>query len=451
MDASYKHDFTENLEAVASGVRRLEEVRDPELRDAIRAALGMPPESPVLDAPRRARMRRGVLAAEPAGLRLSDRLVAVFTVLAFPAPYAVRALAVCALLTGALAGTAVASAGALPDDALYPVKVAAEQVRLALAVEPADRAAVELSLAEYRLAEAEQLAALGRESGALVATSAYAAHLASAAAELAAVDEVAPRAIALVRQLEARLHAQRLRAAETAQRLMSDPRTALAGVVLNTIASAPEGTGSTAAARIADSASAVSSRLSAVADDRASGGQPLVDALTEILARRVSGPMGEEDLVDDDAAPEPDDEPMFVVPPSVPTAAPQRTAAPVALSAAPVVSPARTTVPAATAAPARTVAPARTQALTAAIAGRTDPAATARVATARPTAATRATPRPTTRATVKPTATPRATVDPSAHITAQKAKESAAKAKAALEKANEAAKRTASPKPTPRR
>src|SRR5688500_11280070 len=163
MDASYKHDFTENLEAVASGVRRLEEVRDPELRDAIRAALGMPPETPVLDAPRRARMRRGVLAAEPTGLRLSDRLVAVFTVLAFPVPYAVRAFALCALLTGALAGTAVASAGSLPDDALYPVKVAAEQLRLALAVEPADRAAVELSLAEYRLAEAERLAEQGHE------------------------------------------------------------------------------------------------------------------------------------------------------------------------------------------------------------------------------------------------------------------------------------------------
>jgi len=408
MGSQYRHDFTEDLGTVARGVRRIEDIPDPELRDAIRAALGMPPERPALDGIRRARMRRNVLAAAFSGPRFSDRLVAVFTVLAFPAPYAVRALAICALVAGALAGTTVASADSMPDDALYPVKLAAEQLRLALAVAPADRAAVELSLAEHRLSEAERLASDGRESGALVATSAYGAHLASAAAELSEVDALAPRAIALVKQLEARLSEQRVRAAETAQRLMSDPRTALAGVVLSTIATTPQGTGPTAAARIAESAAAVTSRLAAVADDRASGGQPLAAALSEILGRRpVSGPVDDEGVAEsDERASGPDETPMFVVPPTRATGAPTTARAGVAT---------RTEQPASRTSPPR----------------RTTPRATV---TVRPTA--------TGRLTSKPT------VDPSARIAAEKVRQSAAKAKAAVEKAKQAAKRILSPRPT---
>ncbi len=449
MGSQYGHDFTENLEAVARGVRRLEDVRDPELRDAIRAALGMPPERPALDGVRRARMRRNVLAAAPGGPRFSDRLFAVFTVLAFPAPYAVRALAICALVVGALAGTTVASADSMPDDALYPVKIAAEQLRLALAVAPADRAAVELSLAEHRLAEAERLASDGRESGALVATSAYAAHLASAAAELSEVDEQAPRAIALITQLEARLREQRVRAAEVARRLMSDPRTALAGVVLSTIATAPQGAGSTAAARIAESASAVSSRLSAVADDRASGGQPLAAALSEILGRRpVSGPVDDEaEDESDESAGGVDTTPMFVVPPTRATTAP----APItpARTAAPVTAPTRT--PATTPAPQRTdAAPQRTDAARAGVATRSEEPATHASPPRRATPRVTVTARPSTTPRVTPKPTVRPTVDPSARIAAEKAKQSAAKAKAAVEKAKDAAKRSASPKPTPK-
>lgn len=435
MASQYHHDFTENLEAVARGVRRLGEVRDPELRDAIRAALDMPPERPALDGFRRARMRRNVLAITPGGPRWSDRLVAVSTVIAFPAPYAVRALAICALLAGALAGTTVASAGSMPDDALYPVKVAAEQLRLALAVAPADRAAVELSLAEHRLSEAEQLASDGRESGALVATSAYAAHLASAAAELSEVDELAPRAIALVRQLESRLGEQRVRAADAARRLMSDPRTALAGVVLSTIATTPQGTGANAATRIAESAAAVTSRLAAVADDRANGGQPLTAALAEILGRTpVSGPVDDEGVEEsDERASEPDATPLFVVPPTRATAAPMT---PTRMPTAP----ART--------PVTTAIPQRADAARAGVATRTRPPAsrTSPPRRATPRSALSAQPTATASATARPTA--KATLDPSARVTAEKAKQSAAKAKAAVEKAKQAAKRTPTAKPT---
>ena len=148
MGSEYRHDFTENLEAVARGVRRIEDVSDPELRDAIRTALGLEGEGAGLDAARRARIRRVVLAAAtPRRRSASDRAVGFLTVLGAPAPYAVRFLAAVICGLGLLAGATVASADSLPDDALYGVKLVAEQVRLALAVAPEDRASVELSLA----------------------------------------------------------------------------------------------------------------------------------------------------------------------------------------------------------------------------------------------------------------------------------------------------------------
>lgn len=429
MGQEYRHEFTEELEAVARGVRRLQDIRDPALRDAVGAALGLPPERPGLDPARRASLRRELLRSAPLAPRLSDRLLGAFRVLALPAPYAVRALAVGTLCVALLAGTTVASADSLPDEPLYGVKLAAEQLRLALAVAPEDRATVELSLAEHRLAEAERLAADGHASGVIVATSAYAAHLASAAAELAVVDELAPRAIALVRQLEARITEQRNRAGEAAQRLIADPRTALAGVVISTIATTPQATGGSAATRIADSASAVSARLSAVAEDRASGGRPLTKALDVMLGRpSTTGPQ-DDDAGEDEGAPAPEEpRPLFVVPPTIPSP-----------SARVAHAPAQRTGAALRTEPAR--ATPRSTSPSAGIAGASAPAAAART---RPTL----TPRPTPIRKATPSPTPVRTVDASARIAAEKAKASAAKAKAAAEKAKQAAKRTPSPRPT---
>lgn len=397
MGSEYRHDFTENLEAVARGVRRIEEVTDPELRDAIRTALGLGAEGGGLDAARRARIRRIVLAAAtPQRPRPSDRAVGFLTVLAAPAPYAVRLLAAAILGVGLLAGATVASAGSLPDDALYGVKLAAEQLRLTLAVAPEDRASVELSLAEHRLGEAERLATRGSESGALIATSAYAAHLASAAAELSQVEAPAPRVVALLVQLESRLASQRTRAADAAQRLLADPRTARAGAVLGTVATTPRGSGATVASRIADNAARVSARLSAVADDRAR-----------------SGPLSEddEDEENEDGAPSASGRPLLPAPP----AAAKR-------------QPAATRTPAVTRAPDRAAPRA---------------AATAGTREHRDTATARPTPKSRVPATTRPT------VDPSAGIAAKKVKEAASKAKLAAERS----KTTRTPKPTktPRR
>ena len=63
------------------------------------------------------------------------------------------ALAVIAILFGAVAGTTQAAAGSLPGQPLYGVKLATEQVRLAFAGRPANRADVQQSLAEERLDE----------------------------------------------------------------------------------------------------------------------------------------------------------------------------------------------------------------------------------------------------------------------------------------------------------
>ncbi|MBN1135360.1 MAG: hypothetical protein JXM73_02180 [Anaerolineae bacterium] len=63
------------------------------------------------------------------------------------------ALAVIAILFGVVMGTAQAAAGSLPGQPLYGVKLATEQIRLALTSQPASRAALEQALAEERLDE----------------------------------------------------------------------------------------------------------------------------------------------------------------------------------------------------------------------------------------------------------------------------------------------------------
>src|SRR3989442_917977 len=103
------------------------------------------------------------------------------------------------------ASTALVSAGTVADDPLYSVKLVSEQVRLALAATPEDRAIVELSIAEHRLAEAATLASGGYDDDVIVATSEYGEHLANAAAELAQVESLTPETATLVTQLQPKI------------------------------------------------------------------------------------------------------------------------------------------------------------------------------------------------------------------------------------------------------
>ncbi len=185
----------------------------------------------------------------------------MFEMLARPAPYAVRAIAAAALCIALVGGATVASADTLPDDALYSLKLAAEDLRLTLALNSGDRAAVQLSIAEHRLAEAERLASNGRDEDALVASSTYSQQIAEAAAELAELEELRPEVIALVAQLDARFNEQRTRTQALALKLSADPATMQASAILSVVAAPTLAPGLVGVQRIAETAAGVAEDL----------------------------------------------------------------------------------------------------------------------------------------------------------------------------------------------
>jgi len=276
-----RQDFTTNLEAVARGVRRLEEIRDPMLRDAVSAALRLRDSGARIDPAARARMRRQVLAAiAPSRPTFVDHVMTIFVLLAKPTPALLRILAVALAGAGLLAGATVASADSLPDDALYGFKLAGEQLRLSIASTPEDRAAVGTSIAAHRLDEAERLAEIGRDDATIDMTAAYGVSLATAAAELASVEALQPKLAALVAQLQAQLLQQQDRVGATATRLAADPRTAGAAAVLAVVGPRTGADLAPSAVRIADVAAAVTTRLVAVAETRAAQGRDDDDEVT---------------------------------------------------------------------------------------------------------------------------------------------------------------------------
>ena len=269
------HDFTENLEAVARGVRRLEQIQDPILREAVAAALRLRERKLRLDPASRARMRNTVLSAlVPAKPTLADRVYGAFALIGKPAPMLVRALVIGLGIAGLLGGATVASADSLPDDPLYSLKLGGEQLRLAVAISPEDRATVELSIAEHRLDEAVRLAESGREDDAIIATASYGASLADAAADLASVESTDPRTAMLVTQLQTSLTASQQRVAATATKLAADPRTAGTALVLASVAATSSPSKDSPATKIADQAAAITAWLATVADDRAKLADP---------------------------------------------------------------------------------------------------------------------------------------------------------------------------------
>jgi Domain of unknown function (DUF5667) len=393
-------DFTENLEAVARGVRRLEQIQDPILREAIAAALRLRERELRLDPASRVRMRNTVLAAlVPAKPTAADRVYGVFALIGMPAPMLVRALVVAVVIAGMLGGATVASADSLPDDALYGFKLAGEQLRLAVAISVEDRAAVELSIAEHRLDEAERLATSGREDDTIIATASYGSSLADAAADLASVESTDSGTAALVTQMQASLSVSQQRVAAIATKLAADPRTAGTAEVLATVGATLSPSKDSPATKIADQAAALTARLATVADDRAKLAEP----------KRTETPRAS-------VTPRTD-------PPTATVAAAAATTDPTApASANPSTHPTASAAARATAAASAAVRPVITS----------DPP-------------NEATPSPATRAAQTPPAN--ATT---ARLAAEKAKEAAQRAFLAAEKAKRAATRTPSPSPTRR-
>jgi hypothetical protein len=274
-------DTAKLIEEVARGDRLIEEIKDRELRETVRLALRLhkdPYSAP--DARTRSRIRTRVLfGLHPRNATIADRFAVVFELLGRPTPYAMRALAVGLAVVAIGASTAVVSAGTVADDALYSVKITSEQMRLALAVSPEDRAVVELTIAEHRLAEATALATLGNEDDAIVATSEYGEHMANAAAELAQVEALQPETATLVVQLQQRIDEHRATAAAVVARLAVDPTRASAAAALAAVAArgphmgdlSPAAAIAQDAADTADEAASVAERMAAPATNRSSG------------------------------------------------------------------------------------------------------------------------------------------------------------------------------------
>ena len=280
------------IEAVARGERDLASIRDAKLRDAVRVALRMHRNAPSsLDALARARMRERVLGSvRPRRPTIADRAAVALEMLARPAPYAVRGIAVVALCVATVAGATVAGADTLPNDPLYSLKLAGEDLRLTLALSAPDRAAVQLSIAEHRLAEAEALATSGRDEDALVASSTYSQQIAEAAAELAELEELRPEVVALVTQLDNRYNQQRSRVQLLATRLSGDPATQRSAEILAVVAAPTLAPGLVGVQRIAETAAGVAEDLAAektLAAAPRSSPRPRASRTNEVVRRNA--------------------------------------------------------------------------------------------------------------------------------------------------------------------
>lgn len=280
-------DTAKLIDEVARGDRLLEDIKDEKLRETVRLALRLhkdPFSGP--DARIRSRIRSRVLfGLQPRGATFVDRLAIAFELLGRPTPYAMRALGVGLAIVAIGASTAVVSAGTVADDALYSVKTTSEQMRLALAASPEDRAVVELSIAEHRLAEATALATLGDEDNAIVATSEYGEHMANAAAELAQVESLQPETATLVAQLQLRIDEHRATAAAVVARLADDPDRASAAAALSAVAArstraenlSPAAAIAQDAADTADEAASVAERMAVPGRAETNASAPAAD------------------------------------------------------------------------------------------------------------------------------------------------------------------------------
>jgi hypothetical protein len=83
----------------------------------------------------------------------------------------------------ASSGTVYASAGALPGDTLYPVKLAVEDARLFVAADD-DEVLLQIEFLDRRMDEMERLAALGRENDLEQASDAFSSSVSAAARSL---------------------------------------------------------------------------------------------------------------------------------------------------------------------------------------------------------------------------------------------------------------------------
>ncbi|HLH71987.1 MAG TPA: DUF5667 domain-containing protein [Chloroflexota bacterium] len=128
------------------------------------------------------------------------------------------------LTAAAGGGTVYAAQGTLPGDALYPVKVAAEQVQVILATTDQAKAQTYLTLTDKRLIEIQEAIQSGRPAAASMASEALAQevtqanqHLTQAATSGQDVSSLATRLASNLNQVESALTAAQARAPASAQ------------------------------------------------------------------------------------------------------------------------------------------------------------------------------------------------------------------------------------------
>lgn len=171
------------------------------------------------------------------------------------------------------ASATVAGVDSLPDEPLYGWKLAVEQGRLALAQTSEDRAGVELSMAEHRLKEAVALAARARHAEADAATSAFGAHVATAAAHLQESNSTAVPAVA--EQLRDNLARQQAKFAEHLRRVAGTTRASSTAVeALSEVATSVGEGKAVAADRIAEAAARTAERAAESAAQRVKAEPP---------------------------------------------------------------------------------------------------------------------------------------------------------------------------------
>lgn len=92
-------------------------------------------------------------------------------------------------------GTAAAASDAMPDEALYPVKLATEQARLALTFSESAKADLYAKMAEKRVIELETMAQQGKIEAAATAAEKLANHLETASVAITKMTEVPQPAV----------------------------------------------------------------------------------------------------------------------------------------------------------------------------------------------------------------------------------------------------------------
>ncbi len=146
------------------------------IANVLRASAPMCAPSPVFRSASRARLRAAI-AADPARRRrrpgAQPHRSLRSTLHGLMSSWLTRAAAGVATLSAVGVATASASAGALPSDALYPVKQAQEVFALQLAADDTARAGVLVQQADTRLDEAARLVETGRMHEAVEAAQRY--------------------------------------------------------------------------------------------------------------------------------------------------------------------------------------------------------------------------------------------------------------------------------------